>query len=77
MNLNQKQQPAIDISQTFKIACECGHSLFEQSFALRKVSALVTGTGQEAIIPIQLFTCKECGTILKSTIPPELKGLEF
>ena len=70
------QQPQININQTTKLKCECGYRLFEVSFSIRKASALITGNGQDAIIPLQLFTCKKCGEILKDTIPPELKHIE-
>lgn len=74
---NNVQTPQIDITQTFKVECICGHSVFETSFVIRKASALITGTGQEGIIPITLFTCKKCGEILKDTIPPEIRSLEL
>ena len=78
MNLGQNNQaPQVNLEQTLGLSCECGHTLFESSFILRKVSGLMTGTGQPGIVPITLFTCKSCGTVLKDTVPPEvLKLLE-
>lgn len=73
----QQQQPSINISQTSKIACECGSSLFESSFVLRKVSAFISGNGKEGVIPVPMFTCKSCGEILEMTIPPEMKNLDL
>jgi len=73
----QQQQPSINITQTSKIECECGCSLFDSSFVLRKASAFITGNGKEGVIPIPLFTCKECGKILDQTVPPELKSLDL
>ena len=60
------QQPPqeIDISQTDTITCEkCGNASFIQSYFLKRVSALVSPTGKEAIVPIQVFACGNCGTI--------------
>lgn len=73
----QSQPPQIAIAQTSKLKCECGHDRFENTFALRKVSALISGNGKEGVIPIPLFTCKKCGTIHPSTVPPELKNIEL
>ena len=63
------QQPPqeIDISQTDTITCEkCGNPSFIQSYFLKRVSALVSPTGKEAIVPIQVFACGNCGTIPKN-----------
>ena len=59
----------IDISKTDTIVCEeCGNASFIQAFFLKKVSALVSPTGKEAIVPIQVFSCGNCGAIPKNMI---------
>ena len=59
----------IDISKTDTITCEnCGNASFIQAFFLKKVSALVSPTGKEAIVPIQVFSCGNCGAIPKNMI---------
>ena len=59
----------IDISKTDTIVCEnCGNASFIQAFFLKKVSALVSPTGKEAVIPIQVFSCGNCGTIPQNMI---------
>ena len=65
--LTDKKQQAnvqLDLSQAETILCEkCGNGLFIQSFFLKKLSALVSPTGQEAIIPLQVYSCGNCGHI--------------
>ena len=57
----------LDISKTDTIVCEnCGNASFIQAFFLKKVSALVSPTGKEAIIPMQVFSCGNCGAIPKN-----------
>ena len=57
----------IDLSKTDTIVCEeCGNASFIQAFFLKKVSALVSPTGKEAIVPIQVFSCGNCGAIPKN-----------
>ena len=59
----------IDISKADTIVCEeCGNASFIQAFFLKKVSALVSPTGKEAIVPIQVFSCGNCGAIPKNMI---------
>ena len=42
---------------------ECGNYTFIQSFFLKRLSPIVSPTGQEAIIPIQAFACGNCGKV--------------
>ena len=59
----------LDISKADTIVCEeCGNASFIQAFFLKKVSALVSPTGKEAIVPIQVFSCGNCGAIPKNMI---------
>ena len=58
------QQPEIDMSKTNEINCEvCLNDTFEQTLMLRKLSALVSPTNQETIVPVQVFDCKKCGHV--------------
>ena len=65
----QQMQP-LDYDQTTKVCCDkCKHDVFVQVFKIRKVSALISPTGQEAKIPVPLFACKECGHINEEFMP--------
>jgi len=72
MNDPQQPQMNIDFSQTTAEICEnCGNDTFAQVYRMRKLSPLLSPTGQEAIIPIQVFACAKCGHINKSFQPKE------
>ena len=59
----------IDLSKTDTIVCEeCGNASFIQAFFLKKISALMSPTGKEAIVPMQVFSCGNCGAIPKNMI---------
>ena len=64
----QKQKPQqvkVDLGQADTIKCKsCGNYLFIQSFVLKKLSPLVSPTGQEEMIPIQVYSCGNCGAVL-------------
>ena len=64
----QKQKPQqvkVALGQADTIKCKsCGNYLFIQSFVLKKLSPLVSPTGQEEMIPIQVFSCGNCGAVL-------------
>ena len=68
----QQMQMNIDFEQTTPVVCdECGHDVFTQVLKMRKVSALLSPTGQETMIPIQAFACVKCGHINKDFLPKE------
>jgi len=59
-----KEQVQLDLGEADTITCqECGNASFIQSFFLKRISALVSPTGQEAIVPVQVFSCGNCGTV--------------
>ena len=74
-NLNQQNpQPMMNVEfeQTQPVTCsKCGHDVFQQAFQMRKLSKLLSPTGEETMIPIQAFACMKCGHINKGFLPKE------
>ena len=59
-------QPKIDLSNAETMKCEqCGSTLFNTSFVIKRISAIVSPTGQEAIVPIQVYSCDGCSKVPK------------
>ena len=59
-----QQQMNIDVSQTTEMKCDkCGNNTFKQSMMLRKVSAIVSPTGQAGLVPVQVYSCGNCGEV--------------
>jgi hypothetical protein len=42
-------------------------------FRFKKISRLVTGGPKDAVLPIQLYLCTQCGKALQELLPEELK----
>jgi uncharacterized Zn finger protein len=64
--------PGFTYEQTEALTCdECGNAAFEPAFLLRKVSALVSPSGKETVVPIQLFACNNCGHINEDMLPSD------
>jgi DNA-directed RNA polymerase subunit RPC12/RpoP len=55
------------------VACECGNKIFMDGFSFKKVSRLITGGPKDAILPIQLYLCTQCGKPLQELLPEEMK----
>ena len=57
---------SIDLTHATTLECEkCKCKGFKQSLMLKKLSSLISPTGQETIIPVAVFACEECGNINK------------
>jgi Zn finger protein HypA/HybF involved in hydrogenase expression len=70
-----KANVQLDLNEADTITCkECGNASFIESYFLKRISALVSPTGKEAIVPIQVFACGNCGSIPQKMI--EGSGLE-
>ena len=70
-----KAEVQLDLGEADTIQCqECGNASFIQAFFLKKISALMSPTGKEAIVPMQVFSCGNCGTVPSKML--EGTGLE-
>ncbi len=64
----------VDLTHATDIICEkCQGRGFRQTMMLKKLSALVSPTGQEAIIPVAAFACDTCGHINKEFAEADIK----
>ena len=70
MNMKPKkplpqQQVKIDLSDADTMKCQkCENSIFIQGYVIKKISAILSPTGEEVIAPVQVFNCGNCGEML-------------
>lgn len=69
----QVQQPQIDLKNTTEVKNFNGGSIFQQGVILRKVSRFVTGTNEDALMPIPVFFDPETNKILTDSVPADLR----
>lgn len=72
MNKEPKMQMNVDIKQSTPITDTDGNQVFYEATVLRKMSKFLTGTTEDAVIPIPVFVNKE-GKILTDLLPRELR----
>ena len=75
MNRTQPPQAQInvDLSQAEDIICEnCGNYTFNEVVLMKKLSALISPTGKEAVVPIPTFACTACGFINRRFLPTQM-----
>ena len=69
MNNNQ-QNIRVNLDDSENIACEkCECTYFSPAVMINRLSALVSPTGQETLVPIQLFQCTNCGHVNNEFLP--------
>ena len=60
-----QQQVQVDLKDADTMKCQaCGNSIFIQGYVIKRISAIVSPTGEEVIAPIQVFNCGNCGEML-------------
>lgn len=77
--MNPQQQTSLNISldQTTGVVCEeCNSEFFQSTLMIRKVSGILTGTGQPSYIPIPMFACLSCGHVNGEFLPKEVQNLD-
>ena len=68
-------QVRVDLKDAETIKCKsCNNYLFITSFVLKRLSALVSPNGQEALIPVQVYSCGNCGEVAEGFL--EGSGIE-
>jgi hypothetical protein len=72
--MEKQQNLNITLDKTTAVTCECENETFIEGVLLRKASRFVTGTSQDALIPIPTFICAKCGEVLEETLPTQLKN---
>ena len=69
---NQINLNNVDLTHAKTMECEkCQCKAFKQTMMLKKLSPLMSPTGQEAIIPVGVFACESCGHINKEFLPKD------
>ena len=69
----QVQQPQIDLKNTSEVKTDSGSSIFQQGVILRRVSRFVTGTDEDALLPIPVFFDPTTNKILTDSVPKDLR----
>lgn len=73
-NQPQPQQPRLDWSQAQDFNCShCGGEYFINAVMIKKFSKIVTGTTKDAVIPVDILMCGNCGKPVEELIPAEIR----
>jgi len=59
----------LDLSRATMVECEsCANKSFKQTIIIKKLSAIISPTGEETLVPIGVFACEKCGHVNKDMV---------
>jgi uncharacterized Zn finger protein len=59
-------KPKIDLKQQPTVDCEnCQSKYFKEVVLIKKVSKILTGSGEDTMVPFPTYMCNSCGHVNK------------
>ena len=72
-----QQEVQVDLTKADTIKCEaCGNYLFITAHVIKRISPIMSPTEQEAMVPVQVYSCGNCGQVAKMCVEGAGLGLE-
>ncbi len=68
-----QQEQQIDFSKSSGLLCTCGNSSFKEVFLFRKFSKFIINSTNDALMPLPIYKCDKCDTVLEEAVPPQLR----
>ena len=67
----------VDLKQADTVKCDdCGNYLFITANVIKRISPILSPTGQEALVPVQVYSCGNCGKVPKMFLEGSGLGLD-
>ena len=76
-NLQQQTLDPQIVRDAKFVKCDCGGTMFSEKLMLKKISAIVSPTGQQEIFPMNVLVCELCGKVPSELNPGNLIPDEF
>jgi hypothetical protein len=67
------------IRNSKSVDCDCGGMLFQEKIFFKVLSALISPSGKEELVPMPVFVCEKCGKVPsffdgQNILPDEIKA---
>ena len=67
------------IRDSKNVQCDCGGFLFTEKMMFKKISAIISPTGKEEVVPMSVIVCDKCGKVpeifdSQNILPKEIKS---
>lgn len=80
MENNQLTAPQLTmeiIKDSQYLKCECGGIIFTEKMLFKRISAIVSPTGNAELYPLPIYVCDACGKIPQQMDPTNMIPIEF
>ena len=61
------EQTKLVLTSPNVVCPNCGGKFFKEVYALKRISAIISPTGEEELFPIPIYVCASCGTVPTET----------
>lgn len=70
---NEQQQISVNLNNATDLVCSsCGNKFFNEVTFFKKISALLSPTGQAGLVPIPAYACTSCGNVNEEFLPKQM-----
>ena len=67
--IGKQKQQTVDLAKADTMKCDdCGNYLFITSYVIKRISAIMSPNGQEGLVPVQVYSCGNCGKVPKTLL---------
>lgn len=61
--MNKQVNVNVNFDDLKDVICECGNLTFVEQYQIKKISALLSKSGKEEIMPYPVLACAKCGKL--------------
>ena len=73
--IGKQKQQTVDLAKADTMKCDdCNNYLFITAYVIKRISAIMSPNGQEGLVPVQVYSCGNCGKVPKTLL--QGSGLE-
>ena len=67
--IGKQKRQTVDLAKADTMKCDdCGNYLFINSYVIKRISAIMSPNGQEGLVPVQVYSCGNCGKVPKTLL---------
>lgn len=67
------------IKNSKNVECECGGLIFNEKLFFKRISAIISPSGREEVVPVPIIVCESCGKVpgafdISKVLPEAIKA---
>jgi hypothetical protein len=71
--MDSQQQISVNLNDATDLVCaKCDNKFFNEVTFFKKISALLSPTGQAGLVPIPAYACTACGHVNEEFLPKQM-----